>query len=214
MTTATPFADGVTTIHPSLIVCDDCDAVYRRLPLAPGTVAHCARCGASLGRGHRLGAQGRLALMVAALIALAVGNAFDIVTLDLRGVHVEATLHEAIAHTWRNGERLVAMLAGATALAFPLAMIALRLWLLAPLAAGRRPAGFVPAMHALRWATRWSMVEVFLLGALIATVRSAGIASAVVGPGIFSYAALTVLLAIEQAAGLRRLWRLGAELPR
>ena len=160
VTSAMPFADGATTtIHPSLIVCDDCDAVYRRHPLAPGTVAHCARCGASLGRGHRLGAQARLALMVAALIAL-------------------------------------------------------RLWLLAPLAAGRRPVGFVPAMHALRWATRWSMVEVFLLGALIATVRSAGIASAVVGPGIFSYAVLTVLLAVEQAAGLRRLWRLGAELPR
>ena len=212
MTSATPCVDGAVTIHPSLIVCDDCDAVYQRHPLAPGTVAHCARCGASLGRGHRLGAQGRLALTVAALIALAIGNGFDIVTLDLRGVHVEATLHQAIAHTWRNGERVVAALAAATALAFPLAMIVLRLWLLAPLAAGRRPAGFVPAMHALRWATRWSMVEVFLLGALIATVRSAGIGSAVVGPGLAAYGTLALLLAAGEASGLYGLWRLGTRL--
>jgi len=212
VTNATPFAGAAATIHPSLIVCDDCDAVYQRLPLAPGTVAHCARCGASLGRGHRLGAQARLALMVAALIALMVGNAFDIVTLDLRGVHVEATLYAAVVHTWASGERAVAALAGATAFVFPLAVIALRLWLLVPLVFGRRPPAFVPAMHALRQVDRWSMVEVFLIGMLIATVRSAGIGSAVVGPGLAAYGTLALLLAAGEASGLYGLWRLGTRL--
>lgn len=196
-----------------LIVCDECDAVYAHESLAPGTVSRCARCNALLGRGHRLTVESQLAVAFAALIVFVIGNASDMVTLDLRGVHVEAPLYEAILHTWQTDQHVVALLAGATTLVFPLAVIVLRLWLLAPIAAGRRPAGFVPAMRALRWVTRWSLVEVFMLGMLVAVVRSAGLASVVPGAGIFAYAALTVLLTASQSLGLHRLWRAGAHLP-
>jgi paraquat-inducible protein A len=101
----------------------------------------------------------------------------------------------------------VALLAGATALAFPLAVILLRLWILVPLVWGRRSAAFLPAMRALHAVTRWSMVEVFLLGTLVAIVRSAGLASLVPGVGIFSFAVLTVLLTAIHAAGLHGLWQ-------
>ena len=210
---ALPGAAAAPATHPSLVVCDECDAVYTRRLLAPGTVARCGRCGALLGRGHRLDTQGQLALVLAALIVFVIGNAAAIVTLELRGVVVEVTLREAIAHTWASGERLVAVLAAATAFAFPLGVISLRLWLLVPMAAGFRPPAFAAAMRVLRWAQRWSMVEVFLLGVLIATVRSAGIASVVPGAGIYSFVALTLLLAAIEASGLRRLWRAAAVLP-
>ena len=188
--------------------------MHARRALAAGTVARCLRCHALLGRGHRLSVAGQSALAVTSLIMLAIGNGFPIVTLELRGIHVETTLPEAVAHTWQTGEPLVAVLAAATALVFPLVVILLRLWLTGSLAAGRRPAGFVHGLRLLRWATRWSMVEVFLLGILIAVVRSAGIAGVVAGPALFSYVALAMLLAAEQESGLHRLWRLGSELPR
>ena len=101
----------------------------------------------------------------------------------------------------RPANRMVAVLAAATALGFPLVVILLRLWLTGSVAAGGRPAGFVAALRLLRWATRWSMVEVFLLGILIAVVRSAGIAGVVAGPALFSYVALAMLLAAEQESG-------------
>ena len=47
---------------PALVVCEDCDLVHARQTLVPGDVARCSRCGALLGRGHRLGPQGLLAL--------------------------------------------------------------------------------------------------------------------------------------------------------
>ena len=193
--------------YPALVVCEECDAVHARERLATSQVARCTRCGALLGRGHRLGPDGLLALSVASLLVFIMGNVADIVTLDLGGLHVEATLPEAIAETWRTGQRAVAVLAGATAFAFPLAVILLRLWVLLPLALGRRSAAFLPAMRALHWVTRWSMVEVFLLGTLVAIVRSAGMASVVPGVGIFSYAALTVLLTANHVAGLHGLWQ-------
>lgn len=78
---------------------------------------------------------------------------------------------------------------------------------------GFRPPLFAGAMRALRWAERWSMVEVFLLGLLIATVRSAGLAGVVPGAGIFSFFALVLLLAALESSGVRRLWRAAAVLP-
>jgi paraquat-inducible protein A len=199
--------------HPELVACEECDAVYMRRKLASGDVARCPRCGATLGRGHLLAVDGQLALSAGALLVFMLGNVSDIVTLDLNGVRSPVTLYESIWATWLTGQRIVAALAGATTFAFPLAVILLRLYVLTPLAAGKRARGFVPAMRALRWVTRWSMVEVFMVGTLVAIVKLAGLASVIPGVGIFSYAMLTVLLAANQVAGLHGLWQRASELP-
>jgi paraquat-inducible protein A len=56
------------------------------------------------------------------------------------------------------------------------------------------------------------MVEVFMLGVLIAIVRSAGLAELVLGPGLFGYAALVVLLAANQLTSEHRLWERAGEM--
>jgi paraquat-inducible protein A len=101
---------------------------------------------------------------------------------------------------------LVALLSAATAFVFPLGVILLRLWVLVPLLLRRPVPLLAPVMRLLRWVLRWSMVEVFMLGVLIAVVRSAGVTHVVLGPGIFAYMALTVLLTSIYAAGLQGLW--------
>ena len=199
-------------LRPDLVVCDECDAVHARVALAPGQAAHCRQCGAMIGRHHRVSLDGLLALTLGALLFLLLGNVSPIVTLDLGGVRNPATLPAAIAQTWVAGERLVAVLAAATALAVPLAVTLLRLHVLLGLSRGRVPPGFRALMHVLRVFTRWSMVEVFLLGTLVAIVRSAGMASVVPGVGIFSYAALTLLLTSITASGLHHLWQVATDL--
>ena len=171
----------------------------------------CRRCGATLARAHALGVNGQLALTLAAALTFLIANVSPIVTLELNGQRIETALHEAIQTTWQTGEHGVALLALATAFGFPLAVVALRLWVLLPLANGRAVPAFVPAMRALRWVTRWSMVEVFMLGTLIAIVRSAGVTQVVAGVGLLAYIALTVLLTGIQSCGLDDLWRRGAE---
>lgn len=193
--------------YPALVVCEECDLVHRRADLALGEQSRCMRCGALLGRGHRLDPSSQLALALASLVVFVIGNVADIVMLDLAGQQVTATLPQAIVATWQAGQQAVALLAAATAFVFPLAVVLLRLWVLAPLATGRRSAAFLPAMRALRWVSRWSMVEVFLLGSLVAIVRSAGMATVVPGAGLFAYTALMLLLTAHHASGLHGLWR-------
>ena len=192
--------------RPDLLACAECDALYARRPLKAGQLLRCRRCGATLARGHALSVQGQLALTLAALVMFFVASLSPIVTLELQGIRAVASLSEAVVDTWRTGEHLVALLALATAFVFPLSVIGLRLWLLLPLWAGRPVPAAAPVLRTLRWVLRWSMVEVFLLGVLIAVVRSAGITQVTMGAGLFSYGALAVLLTSTHAAGLDELW--------
>ena len=194
--------------RPDLLVCAECDAVYQRRRLAAGQRLRCQRCGATLGVGHWLSADGQLALTLAALVVLVIASTNPIVTLDLGGNRSVATFFEAIGATWASGEHLVAALAAATAFVFPLAVVLLRVWVLLPMLRHHPLRGFVPAMRALRFALRWSMVEVFLIGVLIAVVRSAGVSHVVAGPGMLAYVVLVVLIAAIQSSGMHALWEL------
>lgn len=206
---------GAGALHPQprhdLVVCEECDAVYRRQVLDSDDVLRCRRCGATIDRGHWLSWDGQLALTLAALVVLMIGSLSPIVTLEMRGLRSVATLFEMTRLTWESGDRAVAALSAATAFAFPLVVIVLRLWVLVPLLAGRRALALIPAMRALRWVMRWSMVEVFMLGVLIAVVRSAGVTTVVLGPGIFAFGALTVMVTAMQASGVHSLWEQATE---
>ncbi len=209
---ALSLASEPLTPRPDLVVCDECDAVHTRAQLSPGQAAHCRQCGALIGRSHRVSLDGLLALSLGSLLFLVLGNISPIVTLDLNGIENPASLPAAIAQTWAAGEQLVAVLAAATALAVPMLVTLLRLHVLWGLTRGRVPPGFRAVMALLRGVTRWSMVEVFLLGTLVAIVRSAGLAAVIPGVGIFSYAALAVLLTSITASGLHHLWQVATDL--
>lgn len=205
-------ATAALAARPDLVVCNECDAVHQRITLARGTVARCRRCNALLGRGHVLGTEKLLAFAVASLLLIVIGNSAPIVTLDFRGVVSQATLPEAIEATWAAGQPLVALLTAATALIFPLMLTVLRLYLLGSLVRGIVPRGFVPAMHMLAFVTRWGMVEVFMLGTLVAVVRSASLTSATPGIGLFAYGAVTLLITAITAAGTHNLWKRSSEI--
>lgn len=194
-------------VRTDVYVCHECDAVHRRPRLARDDIARCRRCGAVLARGPGLTLDGHLALALASAVVFAIASASPIVTLELQGVESVASLWDATRLTWEAGEQLVATLAFCTAFLFPLAVILLRLWVLVPLVAGRRTSPVAWPLRALSFAMRWSMIEVFMLGILIAVVRSAGVTDVVLGAGLFGYAALTVLLTGLQAAGLQAMWQ-------
>lgn len=196
------------------LVCEECDAVYRARALGADALLRCRRCGATLALGHALSLDGQLALTLGALVVFLIGSLSPIVTLELKGAHSVATLLEATQLTWASGEQVIALLAAATAFVFPLLVIVLRLWVLVPLLLARPVPALAPVMRLLRWVLRWSMVEVFMLGVLIAVVRSAGVTNVVLGAGLFAYATLTVLLTAIHVAGLHGLWAHAARVAR
>ncbi|MGH8457523.1 MAG: paraquat-inducible protein A [Stenotrophobium sp.] len=190
----------------NFVICEHCDAVYRRGALRPGEVARCGQCGAELYRRRHLGLDAMLALTVAGLVAFLVANSYPVMQLDLGGTSSAATLWQIVLATYDAGVGPVAVMTAAAVFLFPLLQIGLFTYVLAPLRLGRKPHEFTAAMHMLRQMRPWSMVEVFLLGALVSVVKLTAVASVTAEPGLWGFAALTFLLTALNSFDLHALW--------
>ncbi|KGI77774.1 paraquat-inducible protein A [Oleiagrimonas soli] len=195
----------------SLVICEHCDAVHRKHELARGEVARCVRCQAVLYRRPWLSLDSMFALALAAAITFFIANVWPIVTLELNGHASSATLWQAIVATWNDGVGVVSVLAALMLFFFPMLQVLLFGWVLGFLRAGRLPPGFIPIMRVLHAIRPWSMVEVFMLGTLVAVVKVGDIFEVILQPGIWAFAALTVLLALVASFDVRRIWLLKRE---
>jgi paraquat-inducible protein A len=196
----------MSRVEDSLVVCEQCGLAHRWRPIGVGAIARCTRCDAVLGRGHGLTIGSVLALTVAAGVAYLIAVNVNLLSVTLRGGSDSATLPEAIGIAWQNGQEIVAVIAALTALVAPAAFIVFRLYVLIPLAAGRKPPGFATCVRILHQAGRWNMVEVFTVGVLLSLVRLSSLADASPGPGLYALGAVTVLFAAIESAGLKHLW--------
>jgi paraquat-inducible protein A len=195
-----------------LVICEFCDSVYRRVPLRGRDTARCRHCDARLYRSGRADLQRMLALAVAALFVLLIANAYPLMHLEVGDKSSEVTLWEMIVDTYDSNVGVIAPVAAATVLLFPLLQIGLYAYVLLPLLRGRVPLAFIGAMHALRQMQPWTMVEVFMLGLLVAVVKLGSMATSTPGIGMWGFAALTVLLTALNASDLEELWEHAARI--
>ena len=179
---------------PDTVVCPGCDAVYSRTPLQPCDVARCPRCGTELDRHPGSQQQRILPLTVASLITFAIANLFPIVEIELRGLRSQTTLAGAVVVLSAEGMSPVALLVLATTILFPLLQLCILAYLLVPLSRQFRPVGFALLVRAMQSLRPWGMIEVFLLGVLVAIVKLSSMATVVPGPALWAFVALTVTL--------------------
>lgn len=198
--------DGMSEPPSTLVVCEHCGLAHRWVGLAPRALARCSRCNGVLGRGHRMDVQALLALTLAALLVLLIAHGSPVLSIRLGGSEARTTFPMAILAAWDAGEYGVALLSAVSAVLAPALFIGIRLYLLLPLALGRVPAGLGVCLRLLHHVSRWNTVEVLTVAALLSLVRIAALAQATAGPGLGALAALALLLAALESAGLHHLW--------
>ena len=194
-----------------LTVCPECDLLVHETTgqEAPHYSALCPRCGAHLYHRHsRNGLENTLALACAALILLVIANTFPVVGLNIQGQRIDTTVIGAAIQLWRNDMPAVSVLVLATTTVTPLLEMAGVIWLTLPLLFGRRPPAFARVFRTLRAAHPWAMVEVFILGILVALVKLAHLAEVLPGPAMFCFGAVMLLLtSISAILDPHDLWR-------
>jgi paraquat-inducible protein A len=194
-----------------LAICRYCDTVHRRSELPGRATARCVTCESPLYHANTdLGAM--LAVTITAAIAFVIANTFPLITLSAQGHKTEATLWGAIMASYDRDLPVVATALVSTLILAPLLELGLLLWVLVPLCAGSRPLGFALIMRGMHVMRPWRMVEVFLLGVVVAVVKLAGLASTVPGWGAFGIAVMTLALASLAAFDSGALWRRADEL--
>jgi paraquat-inducible protein A len=182
-----------------LIACHDCD-LLQCLPVTTGRArVRCVRCGCVLHHAGRDPVVAPLALGLAALVLFLLSNFFPLLDFGLQGQHDQTYLLAGIVQLFLQGQGLLAAVVATTTLAMPAAHIGLLIYLYLPLALGRRPAGFAVALRAAQAVLPWSMLEIFLLGVLVAGVKLADQASIAPGPAAWSLGALVLVLAAASA---------------
>ena len=194
-----------------LLVCEQCDAVHRKSHMQRGEVAKCAGWGARMERAQRLSPEGMLAMTFAAAIMFVLANVYPIVRVEVRGAHATSTFWGAILATWSEGSEAIAVLAALTVFFAPLAELLAAGYLLWPLLRGRRAAHFANAMRVLRLVRKWSMPEVFLLGAIVALVKLGDLATVIPDAGLWAFGALTWLITLVTSFDHRWLWDIATE---
>jgi paraquat-inducible protein A len=191
---------------PDLIACEGCDALYDRPRLKRREIARCARCGSELERHPGRKGERMLPLTIASLVLFAIANVFPIVEIAVGGSTSQTTLLGAVTALAGEGRGLVATIVLATTILFPLLQLTVIFYLLVPSRQPGPPAGFDWLVRAIQSVRPWGMIEVFLLGVLVAIIKLSSMAIIVPGPALWAFVALTLLLTAVLSFNPRTLW--------
>ena len=191
-----------------LIICEHCDSVYQKATLAKHQKTLCTRCGGVLQRYNGLTVEQRLTLTFTALMLWIFANFYPVMSISLKGVKNSATLWDSVLALSMGPITFIAMVAAIAMIIAPIFQLLLLIWVLGFALGGRRSPGFKLSMRWLETLRPWSMLEVCLLGAMVAVIKLAGLLDVLPGIGLFALAALSLMMIRIAGRDIRELWDL------
>jgi paraquat-inducible protein A len=188
---------------PPLLGCESCglvseDVLAGAVAPAPGgrrLVQKCSRCGNVLHARKPMSVQRTWACVVAAAVLYVPANVLPIMTTVQALEHEEHTLIGGILELWADGSWGLSIIVFIASIAVPV----LKIGVLGLLAWTSRHA---PAWRRLERARlyrlieavgHWSMLDVYVVVLLAATIRFGPLAGVQAGPGLLAFAAVVVL---------------------
>ncbi|PQP00494.1 MULTISPECIES: paraquat-inducible protein A [Pseudomonas] len=189
-----------------LIICEHCDCVYEKVTLAKHQKALCVRCGGVLARYNGLSVQQRLALSFTAAVLWTFANFYPVMSISLKGMKNSATLWDSVVALSQGPITFIALVAAISIIIAPMFQLLLLIWVLSFALASQRSPGFKLCMRWLETLRPWSMLEVCLLGAMVAVFKLAGLLDVLPGIGMFALAVLSLLLIRIAGRDVRDLW--------
>ena len=179
----------------NLIACHECDLVNRIPPLPRRGTARCVRCGGVLLRAKSDSVDRTIALTLAGIILFAVACSFPFLSMKNAGIVQETALFTGIYNLYKQKMVLLATLVLLTCVLVPLAQMLGLLYIMIPLKRNH------PARHTA-WVFRmylhlkpWGLMEVYLIGILVALVKLGKMATIVPGLSVIAFGLLVFVLA-------------------
>jgi paraquat-inducible protein A len=180
---------------PTLAACSSCDLVQRLPEITLAQIARCPRCATELRRGHKDSLNRTLALTAAAAILYIIAQTAPMLGLTAAGYQSFTTVVGGAVKLWKNGEEAVAGLVFLAAVLMPALQISLLLVVSIGARCKRPPAWIGSLLRHRAFTSKWSMIEVMMLGVLVALTKIAEYATVIPGDAIFALGGLIVLLA-------------------
>ncbi|CAG8866906.1 Intermembrane transport protein PqiA [Pseudomonas fluorescens] len=176
-----------------LVACHECDLLMSKPTLRNDEKAHCPRCGYEL-FAHRHNVVNRsLALVLTALLLYVPANFLPIMQLHLLGQSADDTVWSGVVGLYNAGMQSVSLVVFLCSMAIPLLKLLCQLAVLLSIRLGiGRSHGLLlyRIYHHLR---DWGMLEVYLMGVLVAIVKLADMAELSLGLGLLCFISLLLV---------------------
>ena len=163
--------------------------------VSPVSVGNCPRCGSHLHLRKPHSIQRTMALMLAAVALYIPANILPIMTVVELGDVTENTIVGGMMTFWKSGAYPIAIVIFTASILIPLLKIIALSWLCLAASGKLNPS---PGMLGkIYWFTellgRWSMVDIFVVGILVALVQLGNYMTITPGPGALAFAGVVVL---------------------
>ena len=160
------------------------------------------RCGGVLVRHRSASTEHALALSIAGLALFGVANLFPLMTLKLADREQAATLLKGVTALEYSGMWGLAAPVLLAAILIPFIKLAGSVWVLGLARAGRLTRAQAPLFRLVGLLHPWAMIEVYLLGLIVAWVKLRNLATLELGVGLLALVAL-ILVAVWAEDGRR-----------
>jgi len=192
----------------SVIACLDCDLLQRIPEVPDGASVRCPRCDKELWR-HKPDSLNRtFAMTLAALVLYIIANSVPMLGLHAAGREAFTTVVGGAHQLWLDGQQIVSVLVLFAAVISPALQILFLLLIVLGCQLKCPPAWVGMFLRHLHFTRTWSMIEVMLLGVLVALTKIADYATVILGTALFALFALVVLLAaIQSCFDPREVWQ-------
>ncbi|AEV64949.1 paraquat-inducible protein A [Pseudomonas ogarae] len=191
-----------------LVACHECDLLMRKPQLAHGEKAECPRCGYELYAHRHNVVERSLALVIAALLLYVPANFLPIMQLNLLGQSSQDTVWSGVVGLFDTGMQGVSAVVFLCSMGIPLLKLLCQLAVLLTirLDVGRSYGLLLYRIyHHLR---DWGMLEVYLMGVLVAIVKLADMAAMTIGLGLVCFISLLLVQVwLEVVMSPHQIWQ-------
>jgi paraquat-inducible protein A len=191
-----------------LVECRNCGLLQVQPRVERRDIVSCSRCKTQLEHSAGKSLDATLACSAAILLLLIPAWTAPFLTASALGATRTSYLPMSVYVIWRDGSPLLALAVFLFVLMFPLLRFGTLTGVLLALRLGRRPAWLAPAFRVCNVLQVWAMLDVFLLGLIVAYFRLRTSLVVSLGPGAICFI-LAGLLSLVARATLDKaqIWR-------
>jgi len=203
MMSAAPPPGIVKAADRGLAACEVCGRVS---PLPP---ARCPRCASALHLRKPDSIRRTLAMLAAATALCLPAHLLPMLTIVELGRVTPSTIIGGMLTFWESGDYPIALVIFAASIVIPIIKIVTLLWLCAAASGWLHPspAALVRLHGITELLGRWSMVDIFVVGILVALLQLGNYMSVIPGPGSLAFAGVVVFTMLAAMAfDPRLLW--------
>jgi len=190
------------------IACRQCDLVQNVPSVEGRATARCARCNAVLFRTRVNTVDCTIAWTLSALILFMVAISFPFLGINSNGLERHTSLLTGIFEIYGQGMVSLAILVALTCVLVPVMQMVGLLYVFLPLKFNRKLPFVETIFRLFQHVQPWNMMEVFMLGILVALVKLGDIATIAPGVAVFAFACLILCLAFAvSSVDAHQIWR-------